>query len=935
MKRIKKKVISCFVIVMMVIAQMPVTALHAQAAGFGVKICGVDIGISTTAKMKFTTSSGAASDSGYYYKGKYLGASQCFGFARWCQYKLFGKISLGNVDEAYKQNSKKGFYKISAGGIRDISAGSLNTTNLKKMIQAAKPGAHLRTHSTASKCAHSLVITKITDKGFSIAQCNGSNNNEYSGWKQNVVGTYTYTWASYVSSTYGARGIDYIEMPYSYPYDNKAPAAPSITAYTASKNTITISWNQVADAQAYRIDRRQANTDSYVTIKTLTSDKSSFQDGNLKPGTKYYYRVYASNQNGTSEKPAGYGAWTYPDKTTIKNVKAVGPKEIEITWNPQAGAASYTVMRRKSGDEQYVILDTVAETSYLDAVEYNAKYWYTVVCNNEAGQSGRSESVGGYAALTAPKGKKKDAHTVELSWNQYTANGSFRYAVYRNGEKIATVANTSYTDTKLAAATTYTYKLKVVDKTTGKALTQSLETDVTMAPDKPLFSIESVTTNTVKVKWTAVKGAVSYEIYRRKAGESYPAKPVATTNQLYFADTGLDAGQCYYYRVYAKDAKGQKSEKPDGIAAATKCEQSKCNHQFEGFEVTKNAACMVQGSKFRCCLKCGYKEVVSIPAIQHNYGLISFQGATAKEDGYELYRCEHCWDTYKVVLPATGTDTEKDIKDTTESVTTEEAGGEAVESTTTEETTEKAAEGVTTEETEEKENDNVTTEETAEKAAESVTTEETTGKTTEAAAAEEALGKPEERETTEETAGEQTEAVADEQTYEEVEVVTDDENEDEVSVGTVLTSSVAKCKVRVTKLGKEREVEYLKPIGKKSKVTIPKSVVIDEISYKVTAIAANALKNNGTVTSVVIGDNVKVIGARAFYKCKKLKEVVIGKGIESIGREAFYRCKKLSKITIKGKHLKTVKKKAFYKIAKKVILKVPKGKGIEYKKLLK
>ncbi|MBQ0037935.1 MAG: bacterial Ig-like domain-containing protein [Clostridiales bacterium] len=61
-----------------------------------------------------------------------------------------------------------------------------------------------------------MIITNITQSGFSIIQCNGSNNNEYSSWEPCRIGTYTYTWSSYASSTYGKRGIDYIELPNNY-----------------------------------------------------------------------------------------------------------------------------------------------------------------------------------------------------------------------------------------------------------------------------------------------------------------------------------------------------------------------------------------------------------------------------------------------------------------------------------------------------------------------------------------------------------------------------------------------------------------------------------------------------------------------------------------------------------------------------------------------
>ena len=115
--------------------------------------------------------------------------------------------------------------------------------------------------------------------------------------------------------------------------------------------------------------------------------------------------------------------------------------------------------------------------------------------------------------------------------------------------------------------------------------------------------------------------------------------------------------------------------------------------------------------------------------------------------------------------------------------------------------------------------------------------------------------------------------------------------------------------------GKIGEVTYVKPLKKTVKrVTIPSTVTIGGIQYKVTA-----------------------IGANAFKKCTKLKKVTIGKYVSKIGKKAFYKCKKLKTIVIKTKKLsaKKVGSKAFKGINKRATIKVPKSKYKTYKKWLK
>ena len=82
--------------------------------------------------------------------------------------------------------------------------------------------------------------------------------------------------------------------------------------------------------------------------------------------------------------------------------------------------------------------------------------------------------------------------------------------------------------------------------------------------------------------------------------------------------------------------------------------------------------------------------------------------------------------------------------------------------------------------------------------------------------------------------------------------------------------------------------------------------------YKITSVAANALKGN-----------------------KKVKTLTIGKNTVKIGKGAFQNCKNLKKIVIKSKKLKKIGSNAFKGISKKAVVKVPKSKKKLYTKLLR
>ncbi len=133
---------------------------------------------------------------------------------------------------------------------------------------------------------------------------------------------------------------------------------------------------------------------------------------------------------------------------------------------------------------------------------------------------------------------------------------------------------------------------------------------------------------------------------------------------------------------------------------------------------------------------------------------------------------------------------------------------------------------------------------------------------------------------------------------------------------TILKHKKTYGKYKVTKSGLTGgTVSYVGTSKKtKKKITIPATIWVDGITYKVTGIEKKALYQNKKVTEVTIGKNVGKIGKKAFYGCRKLKKVIV----------------KTKKLTVKK-----VGSKAFAKIYKKATVKVPKGKEKAYKKLLR
>lgn len=179
--------------------------------------------------------------------------------------------------------------------------------------------------------------------------------------------------------------------------------------------------------------------------------------------------------------------------------------------------------------------------------------------------------------------------------------------------------------------------------------------------------------------------------------------------------------------------------------------------------------------------------------------------------------------------------------------------------------------------------------------------------------------------------------------------------------GTVILDKKGAAFYKVTNDNpKNPTVAYAGTTNSKAKtIKVPDTVTIEGITYKVTAIADNALKGNKTITKVTISKNVITIGKNAFNGCTKLKTVTIGSHVTTVSANAFKGCKVLTKLTLPGSTTKigsnafngctklktltinskkltskSVSKDAFKGISTKTTIKVPKGKAKTYKALL-
>jgi chitodextrinase len=369
-----------------------------------------------------------------------------------------------------------------------------------------------------------------------------------------------YAWDGGVANTYyGA-----------HPYPVPAPSGAGQWEISVQSHDITtgveVSWNRwhTQAFRARRVSPSQTEHEFYYdlpdTSKVIryTVNNSGWADRN--PPSPAIVMGQAPNFNGLSW--GGYPGWeefngiirgiqlytTYLSVTDITN-------EIATPKSTAAGASSiwYLNLDPRPSD----VTDKKAS-----GTAHNPQWDGTTALEWTSG-GGSSDTT----APSVPGGLSATALSslrIDLSWSASSDNVAVAgYRVYRGGVLVSTVTTTSYSDTGLAANTTYSYTVQAYDAA-GNQSAQSSAASATTLPvsDTTPPVISSVGASGISpagatISWTTNEPADAQVQYGTTTSygsqTALNASLVSSHSQVL---SGLAASTTYHYRVLSRDAAG-------------------------------------------------------------------------------------------------------------------------------------------------------------------------------------------------------------------------------------------------------------------------------------------------------------------------------------------------------------------------------------------
>ena len=247
----------------------------------------------------------------------------------------------------------------------------------------------------------------------------------------------------------------------------------SIKVVSGTYNSVLVTWNAVAGATAYEVQRSTSSKGVYTVIAEGVTE-TSFTDTALVTGKTYYYKVrpYDGSVDPRVYGPVSsykYAAPAWPSLTL--QAASGGFDSVKLSWNTVAGAAGYEVYRADSSRGTYRLVATATASSLTDeGLSTGKTYYYKVRAFDEADGN---RVYGGYSSYkyakpvpAAPVGLTASSAQggVALDWDG--VRGVTMYEVYRatsksgSYTKIATTAESQTLSTGLSAGRTYYYKVR-------------------------------------------------------------------------------------------------------------------------------------------------------------------------------------------------------------------------------------------------------------------------------------------------------------------------------------------------------------------------------------------------------------------------------------------------------------------------------------------
>lgn len=267
----------------------------------------------------------------------------------------------------------------------------------------------------------------------------------------------------------------------------------SLEQSSATKSSVKLTWDKVANATSYQVYKYNDSTKAYEKVATASTNSAEIKS--LSANSTYSFKVravytlYGKNFYGLYSSV--FAAYTATADVTGLKISDVKTTSYKLSWNKVSGATGYYVMKYDTTTKKYVKIKATTALNYtVTSLKAGQKDTYKIRAYKKTPVGTlQSALTSAYYAACAPakpgnlKASGIKSTSATLTWSK--VSGADGYAVYvlntktNKYEKVLSTTGTTASLSKLTPKTSYTYVVKAYCKTSSMTSYSSNSTAVT------------------------------------------------------------------------------------------------------------------------------------------------------------------------------------------------------------------------------------------------------------------------------------------------------------------------------------------------------------------------------------------------------------------------------------------------------------------------
>lgn len=321
-----------------------------------------------------------------------------------------------------------------------------------------------------------------------------------------------------------------------------APSEPQGLVVTSiTNNNAILNWEAPVDDGGKPITgytvQYSTRSDFLDAVEANLGNVTSFNIENITRSTLYYFRVFAKNEQGTSQASNTVEAETLKTVPSSPVITSIGKTNttISITWNESTDNGGSPILGyniyRGNVQANTELISPATFFYRLTGLTQSTSYDVYVTAVNALGESPKQDPATVQTIQTNPDTPNPPTNltlsepsttSVKLQWEAPGSGGApSQYIITKNGAIVDTVDGLSYTFNDLTPGTYYTFGVSSKN-ITGTSLTQALTNFVsnplppTVSPtlDKLAYLVNSSMNVTVANNTCQGLSTPTYKIYR-------------------------------------------------------------------------------------------------------------------------------------------------------------------------------------------------------------------------------------------------------------------------------------------------------------------------------------------------------------------------------------------------------------------------------------